>query len=145
MEHMHAHIEVKKNGKWHHFAAPSIKPDYILYAIATGHEKEYLRYGDRIQPVSRIHNNPKDISDVTWDCLNHDMCSRGVTDINTLESNDIKTLQEKLYEYYSWIEPSDNSHLNLEHSIFHTYINGEKLHLHKGFDDVRIIIWYTPS
>lgn len=140
MNKLNVHIEVLSDGIWHHFAAPDVETDYILYAVMTGKDKNYLRHGEKIKPVARIHELPLDASPVTKSCLaysmTHDMdTSSGV---HVLESCDLGPLHEHLLAYdqytYEYWNPEQE---------FHTRINGLPLFMHTGFDDIRIILWYT--
>ena len=69
---MQAHIEVKKDGQWHHFAAPSIDKNYYIGAVTGG---EQLGNYPGVKPVARIKQLPEDISLVTRVCYEQDLDS----------------------------------------------------------------------
>ena len=140
-ESMHAHIEVKIDGKWHHFAAPDIKPDYQLFAIVAGEGIEYLRNGDEIEPVAKEKAMPSDASLVTAMCYAQDK-PKGARNVSVLAASDLEELQEKLYRYNPYAVRSEMGELNLEHGILRTYINGGAIAKHLGWDDARVICWF---
>lgn len=138
---IHAHIEVKKDGIWHHFSTPKIERNYHLFAVIAGVRMDLARENEHIRPVAKVHRLPDDISLVTKCCHEQDK-SLGIHDTGILTAHDLVMLQEELYRLNPHVERTGIDQYDLEHSIFKTYINGNTLAQHQGWDDVRIIFWF---
>ncbi len=135
---MHAHIEVKKNGKWLHFGAPKGLTDGLVHAVINGVSIDTFNTHGRIHPVCRINSLPEDMTEITKICLEEDRKDYRIHDEGMLEACDIEKLQKELDNF----RPEPLSHYDLEHNIFYTYICNGAIAAHRGFDDVRIIFWY---
>lgn len=138
----HAHIEVLKGRTWLHFAAPDMgegRPDYLLDAVMAGEGLEYLRESTRAmagEPAAGCHALPADISEVTKACYEHDQKAYGVHNISVLTAEDLPRLQRRM-------EGIKGYRYSLEGHVFHTSINGGPLSKHKGWDGLRIILWFN--
>lgn len=146
MVRLQAHIEVKMEKKWFHYAAPNVTPNYILYAALNGEGLGALResFRERFKDqASSIPGLPEDLSLATDFCHAYDMeNAMEVYGECILTADDICALQKILKE----VNPDDYPGTwNLEEAIFHTYVNGEPIAEHAGFDDVRILCWYTEE
>lgn len=141
---LHAHIEVKKAGQWHHFGQPNVERNYYLFSIITGERVNSKR--DNIQsgflPVAHIHEIPADISYVTKVCLEQDKAAYHIHHSGVLLAEDLPELQDCLYEGQPSVKRTGIDQLDLEYSIFRTYINGGTLTEHRGWDDLRIVFWF---
>lgn len=140
---MHAHIEVKKDGRWLHYGCPDVRRDYILFACINGTRREDFYESEpeiynKINPVARIHKLPDDISEVTKICLATDSASCKLKGVGVLDSDDLIVLQHHLLEFK---EP-DGPGYDLEEDIFKSYIGGNSIVRHEGFDDSRIVFWF---
>lgn len=138
---IHTHIEVKLNGKWEHFAAPDVTRDYRLFAAISGERAVDIPLGNRPRAVSRHRGVPEDASLVTRICLDQDR-GLGIHGFGWLEVGEIVRLQDELYRVRPEVVRTGIDELDLEYSIFRTYICGGTIAGHTGFDDVRIIYWY---
>jgi len=140
---IHVHIEVKKDGVWHHFGAPTVNQNYELFAVIAGERLDDFRDSERqkIRPVAKIHSLPEDISLVT--CISYEQDKGlGIHNIGVLTADDLIKLQDQLYELNPWVDRTACSKLDLEWSLFHTFINGNILADHQGWDDLRIVFWF---
>lgn len=137
---IHAHIELKKDGRWHHFAAPNIKRNYKLFALM-GAERADALVGTGVQPVKHAIGIPGDATETTLICREQD-ASRGVHNECVLYASEIETLQDRLYELYPDVKRTGIDELDLEDSIFRTYVNGGTIARHDGWDDARIVFWF---
>ena len=143
---LHAHIEVKKNGQWMHFGAPSVERDYRLFAAISGErldEENPMPWMKGIEPLASVKSLPEDISYVTSFCYEQDKNKYRIHGEGALLAEDIKNLQDHLCKLViiSGDEEWANS-CDLEIDIFHTFINDGSIALHRGWDDVRIVFWY---
>lgn len=62
---IHAHVEVKVGGAWHHYTVLSIKRNYQLFAKMAG-----VRNYDEVEPITEPRGLPPDLSVLTkidWD------------------------------------------------------------------------------
>ena len=57
---IHAHIEIKVNGEWHHYSQPDIGRDYELFTRMAG-----VREAEGIEPIAGPRGLPKDITFTT--------------------------------------------------------------------------------
>lgn len=138
---IHAHIEVKKDGQWHHFGQPNVERNYYVFSVIAG-ERISDCFLDGVFPVAHIHEIPSDISFVTRVCLEQDKIRYRIHNPGVLLAEDLPELQDCLYEARPSIERTGIDELDLEHSIFRTYINGSTLAKHDGWDDLRIVFWF---
>lgn len=140
---IHAHIEVKRGMRWVHYGAPNVDRNYLLFA-AINHERiEDFRPSIREQiiPQASIKDLPNDMSEVTEFCYLQDKSGMKLHGEGVLTAEDIRNLQNHLYELTN-TELNYINKYDLEESIFRTYINGNSIASHQGWDDVRIIFWY---
>jgi hypothetical protein len=138
---IHVHIEVQKDGVWHHFAAPKIRRDYFLFAVIAGERADLLRNSDKITPVAKVHRLPGDISLVTRVSVEQDK-RLGIHNFGVLSAADLIELQNQLYALNPHIGRTGCDELDLEWSIFRTFINGNTLAQHQGWDDLRVVFWF---
>lgn len=136
---LHAHIEVKKNNTWFHFAAPDVERNYILFAAMNGERINSIPSSYKIKPQASHHGLPADITEVTKICYEQDKKGYHIHGEGTLTAENIKNLQNHLWEVFPHVPKKE---LDLEETIFHTYINGNTIASHHGWDDVRIVFWY---
>lgn len=133
---MHAHIEVRQNGRWLHYANPNVPQNYVLFDMIAGVRNE----DPDIIPVASFHSLPGDMSDITRACWEYDRNMFRAHNTGILTSDDLTKLQHNLTAYaenHSWCVDMD-----LEHVIFRTYINHGSIAAHVGFDDSRIVFWF---
>ena len=135
---MHTHIEVKRGDRWGHFAAPNVKRDYKLFNLIAAVRNNPP---DNRAPVCKHFGLPDDMPAITRVCRNGD-AGLGIHHEGWLDANDIRELQDRLYAVSPGIERTGIDALDLEHSIFNTYILGGCIASHAGFDDVRIVFWF---
>lgn len=137
---IHAHIEVKRNGRWLHFGAPNVKTDCLVFAAINGEGLGYMRESarERIYPKASVVGLPSDISEVTQHCYLQNAANMHLHGEGALTSDDLYALQEHLKE----INDNYCKRYDLEEDIFNTYINGNCIASHEGWDDARIVFWY---
>lgn len=139
---MHAHIEVKKNGEWLHYGCPNVTRNYLVFACINGTRKEDFKEQpeiyDKIHPVTTIHELPYDMSEVTKFCLEIDNDRYKLKNFGVMNAEDIENLQHHIWE----IKNPRDLDFDLEEDVFKTYIGGNSIAAHEGFDDVRIIFWF---
>lgn len=137
---IHAHIEVKKGDRWLHFAAPFVDKNYLLFAAINGERIEDFRESmrERIIPQASINHLPTDLSEVTRLCYQQDNEGYRLHGMGCLTATDIRNLQQHLND----INENSCKRYDLEEDVFKTYINGNSIASHQGWDDVRIVFWY---
>ena len=139
---IHAHIEVKRNGTWMHFAAPDIRPDYVLFAFINGERIDCLRESLRqdIEP-QYTKGLPEDISEITAHCYKQDTEDFLLRGEGVLTKKDLEELQERLCRFAGYHDTKWSN--DLEKDIFHTHIGGQAIAMHRGWDDARVVFWYS--
>lgn len=135
---IHMHIETKKNGQWHHFSAPALMRDSWFFALLRGQDME-LAQNKGIKPVAPIKGLPDDLSFVTAFCHEQDKKSYKIHHESWLGADELVTLQERMDDIFKDKDPLER---DLDYSYLHTYINGNSVASHQGWDDVRLIFWF---
>ena len=136
---MHAHIEIRYNGKWEHYAMPHIKRRYELFGIMAGVRR------DDITPIVQPKGVPHNMSTVTRLCYEHMGPDAHTASWFTEEEIDLLK---------GWLKNKDDCFkFDLEHGILNrTYLFGNGLtafkhyndveYVPKGVDAVRLIFWF---
>ena len=140
---MHAHIEVKLDGNWEHYATPTIEQNYLLYAAVNGVRNDFsIENLPEIKPQASIHGLPTDCTKLTKYCHELDNKAAHIYGEGCLTATDLENLQQHLFELADAIDFTERYSLDLDDRLFKTYINGNSIMEHQGFEDVRIIFWY---
>jgi hypothetical protein len=140
---IHLHIEVKLNGKWEHYAAPSVNRYYVMFERMAG-----VR-GDITNAISIPKGLPEDVTTITRydaDRMGSDGHSHswlGVDELMKLE--DWLKTELRLYN-------GIYSHPDLEHEILHCYFFGNSFTGIKRYptdyrgmpeiENVRFVFWF---
>lgn len=135
---MYTHIEYKTaDGRWVHYAAPRVNPDYRLFAlIADVHNDE-----NGIDPIVPPRGLPADMSEVTQISYNenkeHCYTIYGKTWLSADEFMELQIRWNDLNPDLSWIDT------DFEYAVFNTFgpCHSSIAH-HRGFTDARIIFWF---
>lgn len=141
---IHLHIEVKINGKWEHWGAPSVPRCYPLFNKLAG----VRDYDDSITPISKPRGLPDDLSVPTetaykWEKADaHDISWIGRDEISLLE----EWIRLELVKTYG-----KNEWLCLEAHFVYSYCcgngfagigYGDSTSYPKSITDVRFIFWF---
>jgi hypothetical protein len=137
---IHLHIEIKVNGKWEHFAAPSVNRWYELF------EKMAGVCGDIENAISVPKGLPQDLSALTQHIYDYE--KRDAECASYLTGNEIVELSEWLDKYGKQVNAVIN--YDLESGILKTYLLGNSF---AGFykypeespewiEDVRFVFWF---
>ena len=142
---IHLHIEVKIDGIWHHYGAPSIDRNYRLFEKIAG-----VR-GDITNAISPPKGFPVDATTLTnivyqnEECDAHSVSWLGVEEIMKLEDW-LKSIPRKESDSYAKYD--------LEHGILRMYLGGSSFTGWKRYpedgsplspamvEDVRFIFWF---
>lgn len=141
---MHAHIEVLHDGKWLHYASPNIKRSDILFKLFAGQSSYAQKIPYTAKPVPSIKKLPDNRSDGTR--IDYAQDQKNLTELHhagVATKNDLVLIQAELQDAAETAKVHGIKFKpDLEEDIFHTYINGNLIHEHRGYDDVRIIFWF---
>lgn len=131
---IHMHIEVRSGDTWHHYAAPHMFRNGIFFDLVAG-------INGKLQPVVPPRGLPENLSFITRHDWEQDSKSYRLHHAGWLSAEELAELQERLKEVCG---NSARSHLDydLEEGFLHTYINGNALTLHQGWNDLRFIFWF---
>lgn len=131
---IHMHIEVKKDGQWHHYSAPSILRDPLFFDLVAGISGNML-------PIVPLKDLPGDMSGLTQECYVLDAKDHiRLHHQGWLSSEELHTLQKQL----RILRPDAKAlETDLEETYFHCYIRGNAISSHKGFDDSRLVFWFS--
>lgn len=139
---MHTHIEVKKDGKWYHFAAPLVERDYALFTMIAGQGLNRAPFDMTGESgVASTYRLPDDVSEVTRECYAQDNDRFSIHDVRVLDAYETEQLQLKLNEHCNPLEKNGKG-CDLERDIFRTYVNSNAISAHDGWNDVRIVCWF---
>lgn len=134
---IHLHIEIKIDGRWHHYAAPGIERNYALFEKLAGvrGEVENAIVAPRGLPCDATELTKLDAS--YWEEDGHTTSWLGMAEIAKL-NNWLRTRG-------AWLK------YDLEHAILRTYLGGSSFTGWKdypedpnvyGTEDVRFIFWF---
>ena len=131
---IHMHIEVKKDGRWHHYSAPSILRDSLFFDLVAG-------LSGNLSPIVPLKGLPDDMSGLTMKCYVQDAKDHmRLHHHGWLSSEELQKLQKQL----RILRPNAPTlETDLEESYFHCYIRGNAVSSHQGFDDSRLIFWFS--
>lgn len=130
---IHAHIELKVNGKWEHYSCPLLKRWYALFARIAN-----VRNDGSIEPISLPRGLPDDLNIVTkleadsWKGDGHHYTWLNKDELNEL----IKWAEDRM----------GNDGWSFQHEQM-GYLNGNDFLQYaeshpKEFEDVRFICWF---
>lgn len=135
---IHTHIEYKTaDGRWLHYAAPHVKPNYRLFALIAGIRNE----DNGIQPMLQPRGLPEDMSEMTQ--IAYDEDSKNYYELKGktwLYADEFFELQK----HWNKLNPSAGQlDTDFEETVFHVYgPGGGAIASHNGFEDARIIFWF---
>lgn len=144
---IHAHVEIRYQGKWEHYSVPHIDRWYELFEIMSSVRRD-------VTPIVEPKGVPDDMSVITrldWERGEGDACTA-----SWFNEDEIAKLEDWLKaqkeiadakEEYAW------NQYDLESGVLGgTYMFGNGLvsfqkypdtyHIPKGFDAVRLIFWF---
>lgn len=136
---IHQHIEVKKNGQWHHLSQPHVFRDYTYFGLLAG-----IR--GKMEPIIPPRGLPDDVTFVTTVDYEQtaDRYGEGkVVNASWFGPEELRELQSALTRIEKIRKVSDPCvSMNLETDYLHAYINGNPVASHQGWDDVRLVFWF---
>lgn len=124
---IHAHIEVRRDDRWLHYANPIVDRNYTLFDAMLALSK----------PVEI-----NETSEVTRECYEYDGTMYRVKQLSAIDAELLRELQDKLYEMFPAVKKTGIDELDLEYSIFRTYVGDNALCSHYGWDGLRIVFWF---
>lgn len=139
---MHAHIELrlKDDNTWHHYGSPAIRRDYDLFSLVAGKKLNRLpRVHSKVMETgiaTHLTKLPEDASIITKISYKQDNERYTPKCLCVLPADSLVPLQNHLDDL------NDGHDRDLEGAIFRTYINGNALAAHQGYEDLRIICWF---
>lgn len=125
---IHAHIEVKLDGQWHHYSCPPIQRHYAIFERICG-----VR-GEVSEAIAPPRGLPSDLSPVTAACYAKEK----------IDSHDATWLtKEELCDLIKWVEMKEPMFQHRQLG----YLTGNSFHLHPNSNpaeitDVRFICWF---
>lgn len=131
---IHAHIELKVNGKWEHYSCPVLKRWYALFARIAN----VRNYDDEITPISKPRGLPDDLNIVTKLCRER---------YGSDGHSDTWLTKDELNGLIKWVEEREGAKGFLFQHEQMGYLNGSNFLQYpeshpKEFEDVRFICWF---
>ena len=131
---IHVHIEIRYNGRWEHYACPSIDRNYALFGVMAGVRGE----GPEIVEPKGVPDDMSIVTNLSWEKWGSD--AHTASWFNEEEIDKLKAWLEKQKEQSddsrSWLT------YDLEYGILNrTYMFGNSLTAFKHYDDY----WYLPK
>ena len=131
---IHMHIEVKSGDTWHHYAAPNMFWNAVFFDLVAG-------IYDKLQPVAPLRGLPENLSFVTQHDWKQDSENFRPHHVGWLKAKELIELQGRLNYIYAESTKNPISY-GLESGLLNTFINGNSLASHQGWDDLRLIFWF---
>lgn len=135
---IHAHIEVKLDGVWHHYSCPPLQRSYKVFSRICGVRNGVIGMPYYVQPITEPRGLPDDLSEVT-------------KQIYLFEEQDSHTPSwlsgNELDELIQWVEQSesvnyDSNLYNFQHKQI-GYFNGNMFgEIPSPFEETRFICWF---
>ncbi len=133
---IHLHIEVKIDGQWEHYAAPSVTRHYACFSKMAG-----VRNADNdIVPISEPKGMPDGVSNITafscehWDGDGHSHSWLDAKEISEFSKWFDETAQSCFYSMENWLS---------------TYLEGNGMDLieypdenPEYIEDIRFVFWF---
>lgn len=141
---IHAHVEVKVDGKWHHYNAPRIERNYKLFSKMAG----VRAYDDTVKPIAPQRGLPSRLSFTTrYDAKHYGSDGHSHSWLKS----------EEVAELCDWMEAEEKK-LNPKHFYYaekelgYVFGNGWDFKKYqkdgvlegmpKGFEDARLVFWF---
>lgn len=135
---MHAHMEIKVNGQWHHYSQPSVNRNYDFFSALAG----VRRYGDTDTPIAGGRGIPTDATFTTrfdyekgWGSDAHSP--------SWISDKECLKLEEQFEAHNLWCDIFDHAYL------FGNYITSPMVHpsdaehiIKAGYEEARIVFWF---
>lgn len=134
---IHTHIEYKTaDGRWLHWSAPHVKPNYRLFALIAGVRNEE----NDILPLVPCRGMPDDASETTMIAYKQDALNYGLHHATWLGAGEFIELQRR----WTGINPDWRPlQSDFEETTFQCYgPGGSALASHQGFEDMRAVFWF---
>lgn len=140
---IHAHTEIKINGRWHHFNALYISRSYTLFSRMAN----VRNYADsEIEPISDPRGLPADITFETNFDYNH--MKEDAHSASWLSGTEVAALGEWYEAKRKEMNPEDSNFYSFEHQVVgYIFGNGWDIQKYpqdypKGVEDARLIFWF---
>lgn len=135
---IYASIEVRRGSTWYVYSQPNVTMCSEIYDMLTGRVPDGIPAG--MMPV--IHKGvPGNMSVVAADTFNRAEQDYAPRNVGWMDSGNIKKAQELMYALNPNVKKTGIDVFDFEHSVFRTYINGNAISSHDGWDDSRLIFW----
>lgn len=135
---IHMHVEVKKDGQWHHYAAPSCDRSYQLFTKLAGVRDD----DDGIEPIAQPRGIPADASLITRaECEDYGSDGHSHSWIDQAEIAGVEAWARK----QGWTDPrwKGQDIPWAWDGYFHCYLNGNGFgHGPEIFEDIRFVFWF---
>lgn len=136
---IHAHVEIKIGGKWHHYNHPSASRRYALFARMAD-----VRNGIGIEPIAQRRGLPDDITFTTR--FDHDeRWGRDAHSESWLSAEEVAGLEEWMRNGADLGYPSGD--YRVEKDFGYIFGNGWEIKKYpndypKQLEDVRLVFWF---
>lgn len=135
---IHAHIEIKVNGEWHHYSHPRIDRNYYLFTRMAGVRSGHI---EDVEPISVPRGLPKDITFTT-----HFDAKRWGGDGHSHSWLSCKELAA-LVQWYDELQSGKNWISRMYRELGYLFGGDWDFHQQpenypKGLQDARIVFWF---
>lgn len=129
---IHAHVELKINGQWHHYDQPRIQRDYKLFARMAN-----VRNEDGITPISEPRGLPDDITFIVK--FDSDHCGSDGHSHSYLTSEEMAELDRECQNSDSYADWVTFGYLFGGHYCYYFDYPDERT---EGVEDFRLVFWF---
>ena len=134
---IHAHVEIKIDGKWEHWSAPEPRRNYLMFALLAG-----VRNYRELQPIAPVRGLPKDMTKLT--AMDYHQMAPDAHTASWIGMEEMRKLEARYREVNARLYPEDDNPIfSFEHWLG-SYLCGNALWCPSvpEVTDVRLVFWF---
>jgi hypothetical protein len=135
---IHAHVEIKIGGQWHHYRHPNVNRRYVLFARMAD-----VRNSAGVQPIAQPRGLPQDATFTTR--FDHDRMDSDAFSESWLSAEEVAGLEDWIRNGAEYGYPCAN--YSVEDDFGYIFGNGWEIKKFPNdypeqLEDVRLVFWF---
>lgn len=135
---MHAHVEIKVKGQWHHYSFPQVRRDYNMFAALAGVRAE----GEDVKPIAADRGIPEDATFTTR--FDYEVCWGGAAhSASWISDRECLELEKRFPHVDVWTDIFKDLYLfgnNITTPLI--YPSDAAREFAAGYEEARIVFWF---